>query len=79
MSCLLAGREAARPFSSAAPFLPPRLRVNDFFFTRSTRRRRRGAELLPTLSILYPEEKFSLNRAIGFALIAGGAWVVFRW
>ena len=29
-------------------------------------------------SVLYLGEKFSLNHAIGFALIAGGAWFVFR-
>ncbi len=29
-------------------------------------------------SVLYLGEKLSLNHAIGFALIAGGAWFVFR-
>ena len=29
-------------------------------------------------SVLYLGEKFTLNHAIGFALIAGGAWFVFR-
>ena len=29
-------------------------------------------------SVLYLGEKFTMNHAIGFALIAGGAWFVFR-
>lgn len=63
--------------------------MNDFFFHAedAEKKERRGGEeacrcaslpVFAIFSVLYLGEKFTLNHAIGFALIAGGAWFVFR-